>query len=57
MPFAATCMNVKIIKPSDISQTEKDNYHRQHLFVEANKNEANELIYKTETDLQILKSS
>ena len=57
MPFAATCMNLEIIKPSDISQTEKDNYHRQHLFVEANKNEANELIYKTETDLQILKSS
>ena len=28
MPFAATCMNLEIIKPSDISQTEKENYHR-----------------------------
>ena len=27
MPFAATCMGLKIIILSEVSQTEKDKYH------------------------------
>ena len=27
MPFAETCMNLETIISSDVSQTEKDNYH------------------------------
>ena len=27
MPFAATCMDLEIIIPSEVSQTGKDKYH------------------------------
>ena len=55
MPFAATWMDLEIIILSKVSQTEKDKYH---LYVGSHKKkDTNELIYKTETDSQILKSN
>ena len=56
MPFATTWMDLKIITLSEVSQKEKDKY-MLHLQVESNKNDTNELIYKTETDLQTLKTN
>ena len=35
MPFAATQMDLKIIMLSEVSQTEKDKYHDNHLYVES----------------------
>ena len=35
MPFAATWMDVEIITLSEVSQTEKDRYHRYHPYVES----------------------
>ena len=56
MPFAATWMDLEIIILSEVSQT-KTNIIRCHLYVESNKNDTNELFYKTETDSQISKSN
>ena len=44
MPFAATQMDLEIIILSEVSQKEKDKYRM-------------ELIYKTETDTQTLKTN
>ena len=57
MPFAATWMDLEIIILSEISQTEKDKYMIAHIWNLILKNDTNEFIYKTETDLQILKST
>ena len=59
MPFAATWMDLKIIILSEVSQT-KTNIIWGHSYVESNflkkRTKRNELIYKTETDLQISKT-
>ena len=52
MPFAATWMDLEIITLSEVSQKEKDKYHIISLICGIFKNDTNELIYKTETDLQ-----
>ena len=58
MPFAATWMDIDIITLSEVSQTEKDKYHMISLICGIQfKNDINELIYKTETDLQVLKTN
>ena len=57
MPFAATWMDLEMIILSKASPT-KTNITWYHLYVESNfKNDTNELIYKTETDSQILKTN
>ena len=59
MPFAATWMDLEIVILSEVSQTEKDIYHMISLLcgIKFFKNNTNELIYKTETDLQISKTN
>ena len=53
MPFAATWMDLEIIIPSEVSQTEKNKYHMILLICEIyKKKDTNELIYKTEIDPQ-----
>ena len=52
MPFAATWMDLEIIILSEVSQKEKDKYHMACMW-NFFKNDANELIYKTEIDPQI----
>ena len=44
-------MDLEIIILSEVSQTGKEEYHVIH--VGSNKNDTNELIYKTETDSKI----
>ena len=58
MPCAATWMDLEIIILNKVSQIEKDKYHMISLiwgtwFL----NDMNELIHKTEKDLQILKQT
>ena len=55
MPFATTWMDLEIIILSEVSQTEKDKHitHTWNLI----KNDINELIHKTETEFQILKTN
>ena len=36
-PFMATWIDLKIIIPSEVSQTEKDKYHTYHLYKESKK--------------------
>jgi len=51
MPFAATWMNLEIPILGEVSQKEKDKYHvMSHMW--NLKYYTNEVIYKTETDLQ-----
>ena len=51
MPFAATWMDIDIIKLSEVSQKEKNKYHMiSHMW--NLKYDTNEPIYKTETDSQ-----
>ena len=58
MSFAATWMDLDIIILSEVSQTEKDKCHMIALICGILlKNDTNELIYKTETDSQILKTN
>ena len=57
MPFAATWMDLEIIILSELSQTEKDKYHIISLICGIKKSDTNELIYKTETDSQTLKTN
>ena len=52
MPFATTWMGLEIIILSEVSQTEKGQYHMILLIYGILKNNTNELIYKTETDPQ-----
>ena len=56
MPFAATWMDLEIIILSEVNQT-KTSIIWYQLYVESNKNDTNELIYKTETNSQILQSN
>ena len=52
MPFAATQMDLEIVRLSEVSKTEKDRYHMTpHMW--NLKYDRNELIYETETDSQI----
>ena len=54
MPFAATWMQLEIIRLSELSQKEKDKYHMISLICRIwHKYGTNELIYKTETDSDI----
>ena len=54
MPFVATWMDLEIVILSEVSQTEKDKYHMISLtYMKTLKYNANELIYKTETDSQM----
>ena len=55
MPFAATWTDLEIIILSEVSQT-KTNIKLYHLYVESKKNSTNELIYVTETELQMQKT-
>ena len=48
MLFVATWMDLEIIILSELSETEKDRYH---IWWDL-KNSTNELIYKTETDIE-----
>ena len=57
MPFAATWMDLEITILSDASQTEKDKYHMISLICGIQKNDTNELIYKTEIDPQTQKTN
>ena len=52
MPFAATQMVLEIVILSEVSQTKKDKYHRISLVCGIFLNGTNELIYKTEIELQ-----
>ena len=49
MSFAATWMDLEIIILSEVRQRQISWYHS---YVESEKNDTNELIYKTETDSQ-----
>ena len=56
MPFATTWTDLEIIILSEISPRKTNIIY--HSYVESNlKNNTNELIYKTETDSQILKTN
>ena len=56
MPFVATWLEPEMIILSEVSQAEKDQYHIS-LICGILKNDTNELIYKTETDLQTQKTN
>ena len=56
MPFAATWMNLEIIILSEVRQRQIS-YDITHMRNQFFKSDTNELIYKVETDLQILKIS
>ena len=56
MPFAATWMDLEIITLSELCQR-KTNTIWYHLHVGSKRNDTNELIYKTETVLQISKTN
>ena len=55
MPLAATWMDLEIIILSEVNQTKTNIWYC--LYVESNKNDSKEFIYKTEADSQILKSN
>ena len=58
MPFAATCMDMEIIIRSKSNREKQTSYEFTHLWnLIFKKNGTNELIYKTSTDLQILKTN
>ena len=53
MSFVATRMDLKIVILSEVSQTEKNKYRMISLICGIYNNGTNELIYKTEIELQI----
>ena len=53
MSFAATWMDLEIITLSEVSQTKKDKYYVILLICVISKKATNELIYKTEIELQL----
>ena len=57
IPFGATWMDLEIIILSEVSQTEKNKYHMTFLICGIQKNDTNELIYKTEIDSQTQKAN
>ena len=56
MPFTATWMDLEIIMLSEVNQGEKDKYHDITCMCTL-KYDANELVCKTETDSQTLKTN
>ena len=52
MSYEATWMDLEIAIPSEVSQTEKDKYHLVSFTCEIFKKGTNELIYKTELQMQ-----
>ena len=55
MLFVVSWLDLRIIIPSEVSQTEKDkiSYNIAYMWnLKKKKNDTNELIYKTETDSQ-----
>ena len=56
MPFAATCMDLKIITVSEVSQRKINTIH-YHLYAESTKIIQMSLFKKTETDSQTQKTS
>ena len=56
MPFAPTWMDLNIIMPNEVNQTEMGKYMIS-LIREIQKTDTNELIYKTETDSQTYKTN
>ena len=57
LPFAITWNDLEGIIFTEVSQTEKDKYHRISLIYGILKIYANELIYKTEIDPQTYKTN
>ena len=57
MSFAATWMDLEIIILSEASQRKTISYDIIHMWNLIILNDTNELIYKAETDLQILKTN
>ena len=56
MPFAATWMDLEIVILREVSQTQKDKYCIIQLMCGIEKKKAtNELIYRTEIELQMQK--
>ena len=53
MPFVATWMDLEIVILSEVSQTEMDKYRMISLICGIFKNGTNELINKTEIELQM----
>ena len=53
MPFAATWMDLEIAIRSEVSETEKDKYHKISLICGILKNGTNELNHKTEIESQM----
>ena len=53
MSFAATWKDLEIIILSVVSQTEKDKYHLISLICGISKYDTNELIYETETKINL----
>ena len=51
MPSATTWVDLENIIPSEVSQTDKDRYFMVYLKMWNLQNNANESIYKTETDM------
>ena len=56
--FKKMIMNLEMIRLSEISQTENDKYHMISLTcgIEKKKNCTNELIYKTDIELQMVEN-
>ena len=57
IPVAATWMELEIIMLGEVSQTEKDKHDMRSYMWNLKKKDTNELICKTETDSQILKTN
>ena len=57
MPFAAIWMDLEIVIPSEVSQTQKDKYHMILLICGILKKATNELTYKTKIELQMSKTN
>ena len=56
--FVEMWMDLESVIQSKVNQTEEDKYHMMSLMWNLIfKNDTNELIYKTETDLQMLKTN
>ena len=54
-PFVATRMNLEMIIPSEVNQTEKDKYHMILLLCGLlRKKDTNELIYKTDVENKLI---
>ena len=50
MPFTAAWIDLGFIKLSEVSQTEKDKYHKDTIYMWKLKYDTNEFTYETETD-------